>query len=75
MLVLVRVYRLLLSPVYHALFGPCCRFEPTCSAYAEQALKQVAARAHDLERIGRDVQVMRQLDDRLAVDLRREGHG
>ena len=39
LLVLVRVYRLALAPVHHALFGPCCRFEPTCSAYAEEALR------------------------------------
>jgi putative membrane protein insertion efficiency factor len=38
LLVLVRVYRLVLAPVHHALFGPCCRFEPTCSAYAEEAV-------------------------------------
>ena len=66
LLVLVRFYRLLLSPVYHALFGPCCRFEPTCSAYAEQALKQHGAwrglwlaalrlaRCHPLARAGFD---------------------
>jgi len=38
LLFLVRVYRVLLSPVHHALFGPCCRFEPTCSRYTEQAI-------------------------------------
>ena len=29
LLVLVRVYRAVLSPMHRALFGPCCRFEPT----------------------------------------------
>jgi uncharacterized protein len=31
---LVRAYRLLLSPM----LGPACRFSPTCSAYAEEAI-------------------------------------
>jgi hypothetical protein len=31
---LVRAYRLLLSPV----LGPSCRFSPSCSAYAAEAL-------------------------------------
>jgi putative membrane protein insertion efficiency factor len=43
LLALVWLYRRLLSPVYHALVGPCCRFEPTCSAYAEEALRQHGA--------------------------------
>jgi uncharacterized protein len=34
LLLLLRAYRLTLSPV----LGPACRFEPTCSAYAEEAL-------------------------------------
>jgi putative membrane protein insertion efficiency factor len=36
----VRLYQLTLSPALHALFGPgCgCRFEPTCSCYAREAL-------------------------------------
>jgi putative membrane protein insertion efficiency factor len=34
LLLLIRAYRLAISP----LVGPCCRFEPTCSAYAEEAL-------------------------------------
>lgn len=38
---LVRGYRLLLSPW----LGSACRFEPTCSAYALQALQQHGAAA------------------------------
>jgi putative membrane protein insertion efficiency factor len=38
LLALVWVYRRVLSPVHRALVGPSCRFEPTCSAYAEEAL-------------------------------------
>ena len=38
LLALVWVYRRLLSPVHRALVGPACRFEPTCSVYAEEAL-------------------------------------
>ncbi len=33
---LIRVYRYLLSP----LLGPCCRYTPTCSEYAMQAIQQ-----------------------------------
>jgi putative membrane protein insertion efficiency factor len=39
LLALLWIYRRLLSPVHHALVGPSCRFEPTCSAYAEEALR------------------------------------
>jgi putative membrane protein insertion efficiency factor len=39
LLALVWVYRRLLSPVHRALVGPACRFEPTCSVYAEEALQ------------------------------------
>ena len=38
---LVRAYRLLLSPS----LGSACRFEPTCSAYALQALERHGAAA------------------------------
>jgi uncharacterized protein len=42
-LLLVRLYRVLLSPMHRALFGPACRFEPTCSAYAVEALERHGA--------------------------------
>ncbi len=41
LMMLVRGYRLLLSPW----LGSACRFEPTCSAYALQALDQHGAAA------------------------------
>ena len=33
---LLRAYRVLLSPV----LGPACRFEPSCSRYAEEAVQR-----------------------------------
>ena len=36
LLVVVRTYRTLVSP----LLGARCRFQPTCSAYAEESLKR-----------------------------------
>lgn len=48
----VKAYRLLLSPW----LGSSCRFEPTCSAYALQALEQHGALAgsyHTVKRLGR----------------------
>jgi hypothetical protein len=39
LLLFVRAYKVLLSPV----LGPSCRFSPTCSAYAEEAITRFGA--------------------------------
>jgi len=36
---LLRAYRYIISP----LFGPCCRFHPTCSCYAIEAVTRHGA--------------------------------
>jgi putative membrane protein insertion efficiency factor len=46
---LVRAYRLLLSPW----LGSACRFEPTCSSYALQALERHGAIAGSALTLGR----------------------
>ena len=40
---LVRLYQKLLSPLLNLVSGPRCRFHPTCSAYAVQALEHHGA--------------------------------
>jgi uncharacterized protein len=42
LIVLVRLYQRLLSPILNA-FGPLCRFEPSCSRYAVACLEQHGA--------------------------------
>lgn len=39
LIALIRVYRYTLSPI----IGQSCRFEPTCSQYAEEALRHYGA--------------------------------
>ena len=39
-LAMLAIYRAAISPMIHALFGPACRFEPTCSEYARRAIRE-----------------------------------
>jgi len=36
----IAIYRAAISPVIHALNGPACRFEPSCSAYARDVIAE-----------------------------------
>jgi uncharacterized protein len=35
---ILRIYRAVVSPMIMGLYGPACRFEPSCSQYAYQAM-------------------------------------
>jgi len=37
---IVAIYRAAVSPVIHAINGPACRFEPSCSVYARDAIAE-----------------------------------
>lgn len=52
LLIAIRAYQYLVSPM----LGPSCRFTPTCSEYAQQALKKYGAMKGgwlSIKRIGR----------------------
>ena len=38
-LALIRIYRAVLSPMLMGIYGPACRFTPSCSEYAHQAIE------------------------------------
>lgn len=52
LIVCVRVYQRLMSPVLH-LAGGGCRFHPTCSAYAIEALRKDGAVRGSIRALGR----------------------
>jgi putative membrane protein insertion efficiency factor len=43
LLVVLRVYQRLVSPLLVVLFGPACRFEPSCSKYAAACIRDHGA--------------------------------
>lgn len=39
----IRLYQKFVSPLIFAVTGPCCRFSPTCSQYAIEAVAKYGA--------------------------------
>jgi uncharacterized protein len=39
-LLMLRLYRAIVSPLIMGIYGPACRFNPSCSEYAYQAIAQ-----------------------------------
>jgi uncharacterized protein len=42
-LAMLRLYRAILSPMLMGIYGPACRFEPSCSEYAREAIETYGA--------------------------------
>jgi len=36
----IAIYRAAISPMIHAMHGPACRFEPSCSEYGREAIAE-----------------------------------
>ena len=36
----LQIYRTVISPIFLGLYGPACRFEPSCSEYARAAISR-----------------------------------
>lgn len=53
LIAVVRVYQCTLSPLHQAIFGPCCRFYPSCSQYFIQAVKKYGPIRGVLKGVGR----------------------
>jgi uncharacterized protein len=51
--ILIDVYRAFLSPLFTGTMGPACRFEPSCSAYAREAIIRHGVKAGGRMTVGR----------------------